>query len=186
LIPSPRANRPAASSRSRSRRCCSAGVYPPRCAYRIPRSYARSQPTSRPKLYEFNLGSSNNYRSLPIRRCRWIFHDHRTRGTEIPDMGASVPNQPGGVPRGNAEPPGEVLRDGRAVGVQVAGEERAPGRVAAGPRLESSIGSLITVDHRPSLWRANNHERSVRALAGGAELHCDQHGRHRWPAESAN
>ena len=55
LIPSPRANRPAASSRSRSRRCCSAGVYPPRCAYRIPRSYARSQPTSRPKLCEFNL-----------------------------------------------------------------------------------------------------------------------------------
>ena len=48
-------NRPAASSRSRSRRCCSAGVYPPRCAYRIPRSYARSQPTSRPELYQFNL-----------------------------------------------------------------------------------------------------------------------------------
>jgi hypothetical protein len=32
LIPSPRANRPAAYSRSCSRRCCSAGVYPPRCA----------------------------------------------------------------------------------------------------------------------------------------------------------
>src|SRR5512142_2613059 len=24
------------------------GMYPPRCAYRIPRSYARKQPTSRP------------------------------------------------------------------------------------------------------------------------------------------
>jgi hypothetical protein len=48
LTLSPRANRPAASSRSPSRRCCSAGVYPPRCAYRIPRSYARKQPTSRP------------------------------------------------------------------------------------------------------------------------------------------
>src|SRR6266567_1868837 len=55
LILSPRANRAAASSRNCSRRCCSAGVYPPRCAYRIPRSYAREQPTSRPDLYEFNL-----------------------------------------------------------------------------------------------------------------------------------
>src|SRR5260221_461697 len=48
---------PAPSSGSLSRRCCSAGVYPPRCAYRIPRSYARKQPTSRPDLYEFTLGS---------------------------------------------------------------------------------------------------------------------------------
>ena len=55
LIVSPQANRPAASSRSRSRRCCSAGVYPPRCAYRISPSYARNQPTSPPELYEFNL-----------------------------------------------------------------------------------------------------------------------------------
>lgn len=31
-------------------------MYPPRCAYRIP-SYARSQPTSRPELYEFILVS---------------------------------------------------------------------------------------------------------------------------------
>jgi len=54
-VASPRANRPAASSRSRSRRCCPAGVYPPRCAYRMPRSYARSQPTSRADLYEFML-----------------------------------------------------------------------------------------------------------------------------------
>jgi hypothetical protein len=46
---------PAGCSRSRSRRCCSAGVYPPRCAYRMPRSYAHRQPTSRSKLYEFNL-----------------------------------------------------------------------------------------------------------------------------------
>jgi hypothetical protein len=30
------ASRSAACGRSRSRRCCSAGVYPPRCAYRIP------------------------------------------------------------------------------------------------------------------------------------------------------
>ena len=58
LIASPRANRPAASSRSRSRRCCSAGVYPPRCAYRMSRSYARSQPTSRPALYELILVSA--------------------------------------------------------------------------------------------------------------------------------
>src|SRR6266852_1450092 len=57
LILSPRANRPAACSRSCSRRSCSAGVYPPRCAYRISRSYARNQPTSRPDLYEFILGS---------------------------------------------------------------------------------------------------------------------------------
>jgi pyruvate,water dikinase len=35
-ILSPSANRSAASSRSRSRRCCSAGVYPPRCAYLMP------------------------------------------------------------------------------------------------------------------------------------------------------
>jgi hypothetical protein len=32
-----------------------AGGVSPRCAYRVPRSYARSQPTSRPELYEFNL-----------------------------------------------------------------------------------------------------------------------------------
>jgi hypothetical protein len=32
-------------------------VYPPRCAYRMYWSYARSQPTSRPKLYEFILVS---------------------------------------------------------------------------------------------------------------------------------
>ena len=58
LIVPPRANRPAASSRSRSRRCCSAGVYPPRCAYRMHWSYARNQPTSRPELYEFILCSA--------------------------------------------------------------------------------------------------------------------------------
>jgi len=46
------ANRPAATSRNRSRRCCSAGVYRPRCPYRMPPSY-----TSRvtPDLYEFIL-----------------------------------------------------------------------------------------------------------------------------------
>ena len=58
LIVSPRANRPAACSRSRSRRCCSAGVYPPRCAYRMLSSYARNHPTSRPALYELILVSS--------------------------------------------------------------------------------------------------------------------------------
>jgi hypothetical protein len=55
LIVSPRANLPAASSRNRSRRCCSAGGYPPRCAYRMPRSYARSRAASQPDLYEFIL-----------------------------------------------------------------------------------------------------------------------------------
>lgn len=54
-VVSPRANRSAARSRSRSRRCCSAGVYPHRCTYRMPRSYAASQPASRPELYEFIL-----------------------------------------------------------------------------------------------------------------------------------
>jgi hypothetical protein len=32
--------------RSRSRRCCSAGVHPPRCAYRMPRSYAAADVTT--------------------------------------------------------------------------------------------------------------------------------------------
>jgi hypothetical protein len=32
--------------RSRSRRCCSAGVHPPRCAYRMPRSYAAADVTA--------------------------------------------------------------------------------------------------------------------------------------------
>src|SRR6516225_9437325 len=58
LTASPRANRSAACSRNRSRRCCSAGVYPPRCAYRMHPSYARSQPTSPPELYEFSLVSA--------------------------------------------------------------------------------------------------------------------------------
>ena len=52
---SPRANRPAASSRNRSRRCCSAGVYPPRCAYRMLWSYDSARPASLPLaagLYE--------------------------------------------------------------------------------------------------------------------------------------
>jgi len=47
-IPSPQANCPAACSRSRSGRAVQRGVYPPRCAYRMPRSYARNQPPSRP------------------------------------------------------------------------------------------------------------------------------------------
>jgi hypothetical protein len=64
LAVSPRANRSAARSRSRSRRCCSAGVYPPRCAYRMPRSYARSQPTSRADLYEFILVSSPSMHAM--------------------------------------------------------------------------------------------------------------------------
>ena len=56
--PNPYASGPfRSSSRSPSRRCCSAGVYPPRCAYRMPWSYSGSQPTSRPELYEFILVS---------------------------------------------------------------------------------------------------------------------------------
>ncbi|MGA4990469.1 hypothetical protein [Nonomuraea bangladeshensis] len=34
-------HRPAASNRNRYRRSCSAGVYPPLCAYRMPRPYTR-------------------------------------------------------------------------------------------------------------------------------------------------
>jgi hypothetical protein len=55
LIVSPRVNRSAASGRNRCRRCCSADVYPPRCAYRMYWSYARNQSTSRPEFYEFIL-----------------------------------------------------------------------------------------------------------------------------------
>jgi hypothetical protein len=44
-----------------------------------------------------------------------------------------------------------------------------------------SLGSMIALCQRAARWRAGNHERSVRAVAGGAELHCDQHRRHRWP-----
>ena len=61
LILSPRANRPAACSRSRSRRCCSAGVYPPRFPYRMLRSYDSANPASLPPAagyYEFNLVSA--------------------------------------------------------------------------------------------------------------------------------
>jgi hypothetical protein len=48
LIPSPQANRLAASNRHRARHCCSAGVYPPRSAYRMLRSYVgHSSATSR-------------------------------------------------------------------------------------------------------------------------------------------
>ena len=54
---SPRANRSAASSRNRSRRCCSAGAYPPRCLYLMPPSFASNRPASRPDLYEFILVS---------------------------------------------------------------------------------------------------------------------------------
>jgi hypothetical protein len=45
-----------------------------------------------------------------------------------------------------------------------------------------SLGSMIALCQRAAWWRADNRERSVRAIAGGAELHCDQHRRHRWPA----
>lgn len=73
--PSPQANRSAACIRTRSRRCCSAGVYPPHCAYRMHPSYAHPRPLSvihtvRPRsrnddhhiprkdgLYEFSLVS---------------------------------------------------------------------------------------------------------------------------------
>ena len=33
--------------------------------------------------------------------------------------------------------------------------------------------------------KGNNHERSVRAIAGGAELQCDPHRCHRWPAAAS-
>ena len=51
VIVSPRANRPAACSRSR--RCCPAGVYPVR--YACSRHTPRNHPTSRPALYELIL-----------------------------------------------------------------------------------------------------------------------------------
>ena len=66
---SPRANRPAASSRNRSRRCCSAGVYPPRCAYRMLWSYDSTRPASLPPaagLYEFKEVSSWMYGSSSL------------------------------------------------------------------------------------------------------------------------
>lgn len=52
----PRANRSAA--RSRCHRCCSAGVYPPRCAYRKLPSYDSARLASLPPAaehHEFNL-----------------------------------------------------------------------------------------------------------------------------------
>ena len=36
-----------------------AGVYPPRCPYRMYPSYARNRPASRPVLYEFSLVSGS-------------------------------------------------------------------------------------------------------------------------------
>ena len=89
LISSPRANRPAASSRSRSRRCCCpAGVYPPRCAYRMIPSYARNQPTSRPELYELILvGPGNSWRpGLPGTRAR----TSHTASSALPRTGTRV------------------------------------------------------------------------------------------------
>jgi hypothetical protein len=59
---SPRSNRSAAPSCTRSRRCCSAGAYPPRCAYRILPSYDSGRPASLHPVaghYEFNLCSTS-------------------------------------------------------------------------------------------------------------------------------
>jgi hypothetical protein len=56
-IPSPRANRSAACSRSHPSRCCSAGVYPPVAHAACP----GDTPTSRPELYEFILVGRSNW-----------------------------------------------------------------------------------------------------------------------------
>jgi len=91
LIVSPQANLAAACSRSRSRRCCSAGVYPPCCAYRMHPSYARNQPTSRPALYELILVS--RARSSPP---RWV-PGAADLGPGRPrrNLGADRPAEPG-------------------------------------------------------------------------------------------
>jgi len=49
LVDSPASNHSAARSRTRSRRSCSARVYPPLCPYRTPRSYRTGRYPSRPK-----------------------------------------------------------------------------------------------------------------------------------------
>jgi hypothetical protein len=45
-------------SRTRSRRCCPAGVYPPLRAYRMTRLQDNNRRTPRPDHYEFNLVST--------------------------------------------------------------------------------------------------------------------------------
>lgn len=50
-----------------SRRSWFRRVYPPRCAYRMSRSYVRSQPTSRADLYEFILVSVTTIRPATAR-----------------------------------------------------------------------------------------------------------------------
>jgi hypothetical protein len=60
-VVTPPSNRSAAPSRSRARRFCSAGVYPPRCPYRMLWSYGTARPPSLPPIaghYEFNLVSA--------------------------------------------------------------------------------------------------------------------------------
>src|SRR5215470_12582958 len=121
LIVSPRANRPAASSRSRSRRCCSAGVYPPRCAYRMPRSYASPGPASRPDLYEFSLVSRSDPRHHPApayqRALRPPAHCIRERDSHIrqPARYRRVPPRPGTQPCGSGHFDGSCPPDGRSL-----------------------------------------------------------------------
>ena len=88
--PSPRANRPPAFSRTR--RCCSAGVYPPRCAYRISRSYAANHPTSRPDLYEFILVSSTRSRDQVAPKYDAAPRRHRCRDHQRPAVAAGATN----------------------------------------------------------------------------------------------
>ena len=70
----PASNRPDAASRSRSRRCCPAGVCRRRCAYRLPRSYPGNQPPSRPDRYEFNLVSRPKLASSPPPGASMLFY----------------------------------------------------------------------------------------------------------------
>ena len=57
-VDSPSSNRPAASSRNRSRRSCSAGVYPPLCPYRMTSVvHPERRTVTTLRLYEFILCS---------------------------------------------------------------------------------------------------------------------------------
>jgi len=76
----------------RSHRCCPAGAYRPRCAYRMPRSYPAGQPTSSPDLYELNLvnSASGHGRSASAGRLAWPhpwpghrFHPHASRRVQV-------------------------------------------------------------------------------------------------------
>jgi hypothetical protein len=60
-------------------------VYPPHCAYRMPRSYARNQPTSRPELYQLNLVTCGSW-ILELSRswyCSITLRNHGSRSLFI-------------------------------------------------------------------------------------------------------